>query len=309
MRYGIYVQNFGDYGDPHNLLTLAREAEDSGWDGFFLWDHLLLYRHSDIPFVDAWVALGAIAARTERLRLGPLITPAARRRPWKLTREAVSLDHLSHGRAILGVGLGAPPDAEFECFGEDSDDRVRARKLDEALEVIDGLWRGEDFSHQGEFYRVDNVKFVPRAIQSPRVPIWVAGFWPSKPPLRRAERWDGVFPLKRPPVPLVGLAPGVAPWSLLWLQPQELGQAIKDEDRRLSKSKPRPPGAPYARFPPFRAEQRLGPRAAAKERVDSLLRWPPSVYLRASATDPQARIQRRDRLRPDASTGRRRAEL
>jgi hypothetical protein len=117
------VQNFGEYGDPHNLLTLACEAEDAGWDGFFLWDHLLLYRHSDIPFIDAWVALGAIAARTKRLRLGPLITPVARRRPWKLAREVVSLDHLSQGRTILGVGLGAPADAEFECFGEDPDDR------------------------------------------------------------------------------------------------------------------------------------------------------------------------------------------
>jgi hypothetical protein len=177
--------------------------------------------------VDAWVALGAIAARTKRLRLGPLITPVARRRPWKLAREVVSLDHLSQGRTILGVGLGAPPDAEFECFGEDPDDRVRARRLDEALEVLDGLWRGEDFSHHGEFFHVKDVRFVPRPLQTPRVPIWVAGFWPKKPPMRRAARWDGVFPLKMPPVPLVGLAPGAAPWSLLWLQPQELSEAIK----------------------------------------------------------------------------------
>jgi hypothetical protein len=226
MQCGVYVPNFGEYGDPHNLLALALDAEDAGWDGFFIWDHLLLYRHSDIPFVDASIALAAIAAQTKRLRLGPVITPVARRRPWKLAREVVSLDHLSRGRAVLGVGLGAPSDAEFECFGEDPADRMRARKLDEALSVLVGLWRGEVFNHHGEYFHVEEVKFVPRAIQSPRVPIWVAGFWPNKPPMRRAARWDGVFPLKMPPVPLVGLAPGAAPWSALWLQPRELGEAV-----------------------------------------------------------------------------------
>ncbi|HYA34887.1 MAG TPA: LLM class flavin-dependent oxidoreductase [Candidatus Binataceae bacterium] len=226
MRYGVYVQNFGEYGDPHNLVALALEAERAGWDGFFVWDHLLLYRHSDVPFVDAWIALAAIAARTERLRLGPVITPVARRRPWKLAREIVSLDLLSRGRAVLGVGLGAPADAEFECFGEDPSDRVRAQKLDEGLSVLDGLCRGEAFSHRGANFLVEDVKFAPRAIQSPRVPVWVAGFWPNKPPMRRAARWDGVFPLKKPPVPLVGLAPGAAPWSVLWLTPQELREAV-----------------------------------------------------------------------------------
>jgi hypothetical protein len=177
--------------------------------------------------VDAWIALAAIATQTRRLRLGPVITPVARRRPWKLAREIVSLDHLSRGRVVFGVGLGAPPDAEFECFGEDPSDQVRARKLDEALTVLDGLWRGETFSHDGDFFHIDSVKFVPRAVQSPRVPVWIAGFWPNKPPMRRAARWDGMFPLKLPPVPLAGLKPGAAPWSVLWLQPHELGEAVK----------------------------------------------------------------------------------
>jgi len=225
MRYGVYVQNFGEYGDPHNLIALALDAEQAGWDGFFLWDHLLLYRHSDVPFVDAWVALAAIAARTERLRLGPVITPVARRRPWKLAREIVSLDHLSRGRAVLGVGLGAPADAEFESFGEDPAERVRGRKLDEALSVVAGLCSGETFSYHGDYFDIDDVKFVPRALQSPRVPIWVAGFWPNKPPMRRAARCDGMFPLKMPPVPVAGLAPGAVPWSALWLSPGELGEA------------------------------------------------------------------------------------
>jgi Luciferase-like monooxygenase len=127
---------------------------------------------------------------------------------------------------VLGVGLGAPPDAEFKCFGEDPNDRVRGRKLDEALSVLSGLCRGEPFSHHGEYFNVDDVRFVPRVIQTPSVPIWVAGFWPNRAPMRRAARWDGVFPLKSPPVPLVDLAPGTAPWSALWLRPDELGEAV-----------------------------------------------------------------------------------
>jgi hypothetical protein len=238
MQYGVYVQNFGDYGDPNNLIALALDAERAGWDGFFVWDHILMYRHSDIPFVDAWIALAAIAARTERIRLGPVITPIARRRPWKLAREIVSLDHLSRGRAVLGVGLGAPPDAEFECFGEDPSDRVRARKLDEALVVLDGLCRGEAFSHDGEYFHIDNVKFVPPAVQSPRVPVWIAGFWPNKPPMRRAAKWDGMFPLKMPPVPLVDLAPGAAPWSILWLEPHELRDAVDYVTQHRSSAAP-----------------------------------------------------------------------
>jgi hypothetical protein len=236
MQYGLYVQNFGEYGDPHNLIALAVDAEQAGWDGFFMWDHLQLYRHSDVPVVDAWIALAGIAARTEHLKLGPVITPLARRRPWKVAREVVSLDQLSRGRLVFGVGLGTPPDAEFDCFGEDPSDRVRAHKLDEGLTVLDGLWKGETFSHQGEFFHIDRVKFVPRAMQSPRVPVWVAGFWPNKPPMRRAARWDGVFPLKMPPVPLAGLRPGAAPWSALWLQPHELAEAAKYVGRHRTSS-------------------------------------------------------------------------
>jgi len=139
----LCVQNFGEYGDPHNLIALAVDAEQAGWDGFFMWDHLQLYRHSAIPVVDAWIALAGIAARTEHLKIGPVITPLARRRPWKVAREVVSLDQLSRGRLVFGVGLGAPPDAEFDCFGEDPSDRVRAHKLDEGLTVLDGYGRAK----------------------------------------------------------------------------------------------------------------------------------------------------------------------
>ena len=230
MQFGVYVPNFGAYGDPHNLLTLATEAEAAGWDGFFLWDHLLLFPQADMPFVDAGVALAAIAARTERMLLGPMITPLARRRPGKLAREIVSLDHLSRGRAVLGVGVGGPADVEFEYFGEDPADRVRADKLDEALEIIDGLQREESFQHDGAYFHLEAMTFLPRSVQTPRVPVWVAGFWPNKRPLRRAARWDGVFPLKIPSTMQetgpTGDEVSEVKFSDTWLSPTELREIM-----------------------------------------------------------------------------------
>jgi alkanesulfonate monooxygenase SsuD/methylene tetrahydromethanopterin reductase-like flavin-dependent oxidoreductase (luciferase family) len=224
MKYGVYVPNFGDFAVPENLLGLARDAEAAGWDGFFLWDHLVFDQKAGIPVVDAWVMIAAIAAVTKRLRVGPLITPAARRRPWKLAREIVSLDHLSNGRAILGVGLGAPPEAEFQSFGEDPADRIRAEKLDEALTIIDGLSSGQPFQHQGQHFEIKEITFRPQPIQKPRVPIWVAAMWPNRGPLRRAARWDGVFPLK---LPAGGLSTGSFAWPSFWLNPAELGEIIR----------------------------------------------------------------------------------
>jgi alkanesulfonate monooxygenase SsuD/methylene tetrahydromethanopterin reductase-like flavin-dependent oxidoreductase (luciferase family) len=145
--------------------------------------------------VDPWVALAAVAMATERIRIGTLITPLARRRPWKVARETVSLDHLSGGRLTLGVGLGFPADAEFETFGEETDDRVRAEKLDEGLEILTGLWSGQPFSYAGNQFRLQEDTFLPRPVQSPRIPIWVAGIWPARAPYRRAARWDGVVPI------------------------------------------------------------------------------------------------------------------
>ena len=195
MRYGVWVPNFGEYGDPRTLMALAADAEVAGWDGFFLWDHVL--RAETVPIVDPWVALSAAAVKTERIRLGTLVTPLPRRRPSKLAREVASLDHLSGGRVILGVGSGSPPEPEFARFGEDPDPRVRAAKLDEGLEVLAGLWSGKPFRYEGKHYRVEGAEFLPTPIQSPRVPIWTAGIWPNRAPFHRAARWDGVFPLKR----------------------------------------------------------------------------------------------------------------
>jgi hypothetical protein len=134
---------------------------------------------------------------TTRMRIGTLITPVARRRPWKLARETVTLDRLSNGRLTLGVGLGDPVQWDFGFFHEETDAKVRARKLDEGLEILTGLWRGEPFHYQGEQYQLEEMTFKPTPIQSPRIPIWVGGFWPHKLPLRRAARWDGYVPIKQ----------------------------------------------------------------------------------------------------------------
>lgn len=193
MKFAIDVPNHGPYSDPHLLLELAGEAEAAGWDGFFIWDHLVRWNDPSLPLVDPWVALAAIAARTERIRLGPMVTPLARRRPWKVARETVSLDHLSGGRLILGVGLGSRDQAEFTAFGDVGDRKVRAEMLDEGLDILAGLWQGRPFQYQGRRYRLEETLFWPPPVQSPRIPIWVAGTWPNKPPFRRAARWDGVF--------------------------------------------------------------------------------------------------------------------
>jgi alkanesulfonate monooxygenase SsuD/methylene tetrahydromethanopterin reductase-like flavin-dependent oxidoreductase (luciferase family) len=192
VRFGISIPNIGS---AHALVELGVEADRCGWDGFFLWDHMRFSKDFPVNVFDPWVALGAIAVRTDRVRIGTLVTPIARRRPWKLARETVTLDHLSGGRVILGVGLGYPPDADFELLGEDPDDRVRAAKLDEGLEALTRLWSGEPVDLEGEHVRIRDTAFQPSPLQ-PRIPIWVAGMWPSRAPLRRAARFDGVVPIK-----------------------------------------------------------------------------------------------------------------
>lgn len=193
MRFGLTIPNFGDYGDPRVLAALAHEAEESGWDGFFVWDHLNL--PSPLPMVDPWIALAAIALQTKHIRLGPMVTPIARRRPWKLARETLSIDQIAEGRLILGVGLGYFPEEEFARFGEEPDAKLRAAKLDEGLAVLTGLWANAPFSFAGEHFQVQQVHMQPTSVQQPRIPVWVAGVWPNKAPFRRAARWDGVFPI------------------------------------------------------------------------------------------------------------------
>jgi alkanesulfonate monooxygenase SsuD/methylene tetrahydromethanopterin reductase-like flavin-dependent oxidoreductase (luciferase family) len=192
-NYGVFVPNFGPFGDVDALVDLARETEAAGWDGFFVWDHILFDLQTPQEVADPWIALAAIAAATSRIRLGALVTPLARRRPWKVARETTTLDRLSKGRLIFGAGLGAPVEPEFAAFGEETDDRVRAAVLDEALAILAGLWTGEDFAFTGTHHHLETMRFLPKPIQRPRPPIWIAGWWPNKPPFRRAARWDGIF--------------------------------------------------------------------------------------------------------------------
>jgi probable F420-dependent oxidoreductase len=199
MKFGMNVPIFGEYADVRLLAEMAADAEAAGWDGFWIWDHLHWSGEDDgeprQPMVDPTVALSLIAAATTTVRLGTMVTPLARRRPWKLARELTTLDHLSGGRLTLGVGLGGPHGLEFGDFGEDTDPRVRAAKLDEGLEVLAGLWTGEPFDYVGEHHRVTRAQLLPTPVQQ-HVPIWVAGEWPRfRGPFRRAARFDGVHPL------------------------------------------------------------------------------------------------------------------
>jgi len=207
MQQAIDVGPFDELSDPRVLAELAAAAEQRGWDGFFVWDHIT-YRAPVRAVADPWVALAAVACATSRLRLGPLVTPLSRRRVHKLARETVTLDLLSSGRLTLGVGLGSPRNGEFEPFGEVSDPRERARLLDQGLEDLTSYWGGE---------------FEPVPVQRPRIPIWVAGEWPHRRPVRRALRWDGLFPTGLPgPDELAELAgeiraarPGGGPFDLV----------------------------------------------------------------------------------------------
>lgn len=197
MKFGVYLPNFGEEATPSALSELAVEAERAGWDGFFLWDHMLYSKSQKLNVLDPWITLTAAAMKTSRIRIGTTLTPLARRRPWHLARETTTLDHLSGGRLILSVGLGDPPDVDYAFFGEDPDSRVRAEKLDEGLDILTGLWSGKAFGYQGKHYQMEKVTFRPAPLQKPRIPVWVGGFWPNKAPFRRAARWDGVLPLKK----------------------------------------------------------------------------------------------------------------
>jgi alkanesulfonate monooxygenase SsuD/methylene tetrahydromethanopterin reductase-like flavin-dependent oxidoreductase (luciferase family) len=195
MRYAVNIPNFGSGGDPRTLVDLARRAEDAGWDGFFLWDHILVDPAWEVEIADPWISLAAIAQATARIRIGPMVAALPRQRPWMLARATTSLDRLSGGRLVLGAGLGWPSGPEFGHFGDDADIRRRAAMLDEGLAILDGLWRGEPFAFQGEHYRVAEVTFRPRPRQEPRIPVWVGSLRPGPDaPLRRAARWDGFYP-------------------------------------------------------------------------------------------------------------------
>jgi len=183
MKYGFVFPG----GDARTCANLARDAEAWGWDGFFVWE--------PVWGVDAWVSLTAAAMQTERIHLGTMLTPLSRMRPWKLASETATLDRLSNGRVILSVGLGAV-DTGFEAFGEVTDRKTRAELLDEGLDILTGLWRGQPFSYNGRHYQIKETSFYPPPppVQQPRIPIWVVGAWPRMKSMGRALRYDGLLP-------------------------------------------------------------------------------------------------------------------
>jgi alkanesulfonate monooxygenase SsuD/methylene tetrahydromethanopterin reductase-like flavin-dependent oxidoreductase (luciferase family) len=190
MHRAVGVPNLGDYADPHVLVDLAVTAERAGWDGFFVWDHLVP-EDPRTPAADPQIAVAAIAAATSRIKLGALLTPLPRRRPHKVARETATLARLSNGRLVFGAALGWSAEHEYEAFGEDG--RARGDRLDEALDVLVRLWSGETVDFAGEHYTVRGIRFVPAA----RIPVWIGGGWPARRPFRRAARFDGVFPIVR----------------------------------------------------------------------------------------------------------------
>lgn len=219
MQYGFILP----HGDIHTLAEMAREAEEAGWDGVFYWDGIYIAEVG--PMYDPWIVLATMAMRTERVRLGLILTPPSRRRPWKLARETVTLDHLSRGRLILPVGLGALDDGGFGKVGEVTDRKQRAELLDESLEILTGLWSGKPFSYQGKHYHLEEMTFLPPPVQSPRIPIWVVGAWPSKKSMQRVLRYDGLLP--------TNIAHGEAPAEI---SPEDIRamKAYIEEHRRLT---------------------------------------------------------------------------
>jgi alkanesulfonate monooxygenase SsuD/methylene tetrahydromethanopterin reductase-like flavin-dependent oxidoreductase (luciferase family) len=188
----VGVPNVGTFGDPSLLVDLAVAAEEHGWDGFFVWDHQL-YWDPQWAVADPVVVIAAVAARTARIRFGIMVNVLARRRAGKVARESVTLDRLSRGRLVFGAGLGSLPE-EFTAFGEPGGARERAARLDESLDLIDALWRGEPVTFRGDHLTATDVTMLPRPVQQPRIPVWCGGRWPNKAPFRRAARWDGVMP-------------------------------------------------------------------------------------------------------------------
>jgi len=197
VRYSVNIPNFGDFADARTVAKVATAAEEAGWDALFVWDHVVhdKNRRRGQPFGDPWMLLTAAALATSRLRVGTLVTPVARRRPEQLARQVATLDALSGGRVIFGAGLGGPIEDEFASFGDTTDPAVLAERLDEGLGLLSRYWSGESVDHDGTHYRVRDTALLPPTVQRPRPPVWIAGYWPNRRPMRRAARWDGAVPL------------------------------------------------------------------------------------------------------------------
>jgi hypothetical protein len=183
MKFGLDIPTIGPYADARVLAALAVDAEAAGWDGFFIWDV--------VKGIDPWIALTAIALQTSRIKIGLLVLPLPRHRPWLVAQQLAQLDQLSQGRVICTVGIGVD-DRDFTSVGEESNWLIRAKKLDEGLEILKGLWTNETFSFTGEHYTLTEVGLQTRPLQTPHIPLWVVGGWPRRAPFRRSARWNGV---------------------------------------------------------------------------------------------------------------------
>ena len=192
MKHGIYLPPFGDFADPRRVAELAADAEKAGWDGFFIWDHM--FGPPAMPVAEAWTTLAAIAMTTSRVRFGAMVTPLARRRPWTLARQIATLDQLSGGRLVVGIGLGDDGWNEFGAFGEETSPRGRGELLDDSLQVLLLLLSGNAVSYRGARYNVDAGPMLPVPVQNP-VPVWAAVRWPNRKPIVRAARLQGCFPI------------------------------------------------------------------------------------------------------------------
>jgi alkanesulfonate monooxygenase SsuD/methylene tetrahydromethanopterin reductase-like flavin-dependent oxidoreductase (luciferase family) len=236
VRSALFLPIFDELSDPRVVADLAVEAEEAGWDGVFVWDHIA-YREPVQAVADPWVTLTAMAAATSSIRIGPMVTPLPRRRPVVLARQVASLDLLSHGRLVLGVGTGGDGARELSATGEQLDARTRGDMLDEGLAVLRAAWTGDRVDHRGEHYVVDGLTLLPRPAQSGGPPVWVAARYGNPRPLRRAAQHDGVFPIEVE-------------------SPDQLAEVVADVRALRTSDAPydivigRPPGedpAPYAR--------------------------------------------------------------
>ena len=198
MRYAISISPAGPGGDPASMAELAAAAEKAGWDGIFLEDYIVYQGQVGTPTYDPWVTMAAMTVATSRVRLGTSVTPLPRRRPWQLASEAVTLDHLSQGRLILGVGSGDTQDPGFTATGEPLRRAIRAELLDESLEIVTRLWTGEPVTFRGRHFKLDGLRMSPRPVQQPRIPVWIGGQWTLSGVRARVTRWDGSCAYKGP---------------------------------------------------------------------------------------------------------------
>jgi len=208
VKYALLVPPVGPFSDPRELVDAAVAAETAGWDGVFIWDHVHRVE-PPLEIADPWIALAAIAMATHRVRIGPAVTPLTRRRPIKLARETVSLDHLSNGRLTLGLGLGVDSGRELSGFGEIVDPRSRGERLDEGAELLCAMWSGETIDYHGHHFVAEQVTVLPRPVQQPRIPLWFAARGEARKPVRRAARYDGFIPIEVDARQLAGMLDAV----------------------------------------------------------------------------------------------------